>query len=173
MKLTRRGFLGLSLATGVLAGAGLWLRRFIRPAPLTSSEVKTLESYLDTLIPADDSPGAVELGVTDRLIQKAAVNKRYKKLIQKGCKWLDSEAQRQDGADFATSTETPKGRSHAPGRRGDGRPLSENLLRTDPRGRFHLFDDREFRDLKVPGRLGCRVKSHRFRKPIILPPSTR
>ena len=105
MKLTRRGFLGLSLATGVLAGGGLWLRRFIRPAPLTSSEVNTLESYLDTLIPADDSSGAVELGVTDSLIQKAAVNKRYKKLIQKGCKWLDSEAQRQEGADFAALTE--------------------------------------------------------------------
>jgi len=57
-------------------------------------------AYLDTLIPADQTPAASALGVDRRLLAQARRSLRARRLLLGGLKWLEKEARRQGGEGF-------------------------------------------------------------------------
>lgn len=100
MKIQRRTFLkllsfiGLSIAT-VKSRADL-LKRPVDYFP----DRHTLGSYLDTLIPADQTPSASQLGVTEKLLRRAYKSRRYATTLKQGCDWLDQQAQDLQQSNF-------------------------------------------------------------------------
>lgn len=110
MLFSRRHFLGFSLTAGLLSGAGLLLKKFFWSAPTKTPEFQTLAAYLDTLIPADETPSATQVGVTERLIAETETDSGYQRLITKGCEWLDAQARRQGTAHFAALNESQRER---------------------------------------------------------------
>jgi hypothetical protein len=60
MALSRRSFLRLTLGAGLLASSGYILKDLFLPAQLYSGERETLQAFLDTLIPSDETPGALQ-----------------------------------------------------------------------------------------------------------------
>jgi hypothetical protein len=77
------------------SGTGLTLS-FGRGVAVRASaldENRTLAAYLDALIPADElGPGALELGVLEAIEKMAAGDADYRRLLDRGCAWLDQEA---------------------------------------------------------------------------------
>ncbi len=98
-KISRRLFLKLSLGAGLLASSGYIFKTVLWPSQVTPDETKTLSAYLDTLIPPDVTPGAVQLNVPEMIISKSRTDRKYRRLIKKGCRWLDTQA-----GDFKTDT---------------------------------------------------------------------
>ena len=105
MRIGRRRFLGISVLAGLWASA---CGRTLRPPPAGSERLGTLEAYLDTLIPADATPGAVELGVPEKILARAARNTRYRELIERGCAWLDRQARKHGAAHFGALNESQR-----------------------------------------------------------------
>ncbi len=61
----------------------------------------TLAAFVDTLMPADETPAASELGI-DRMLQaRAEADDHYRRLLREGCGLLDRVAQRAYGRDFS------------------------------------------------------------------------
>ncbi len=56
--------------------------------------------YLDTLIPADDSPGATDLGVDQEILSRVRNNAYRSGIIRRGCRWLDETARKRGATDF-------------------------------------------------------------------------
>jgi hypothetical protein len=108
MPFSRRRFLGISLGAGMLAGLGFLFKKLFWSTPPRPAEFPTLAAYLDTLIPADETPGAVQLGVPDKIVAQAATNKGYQQLIQLGCAWLDEQARQQGVESFAALSEAQR-----------------------------------------------------------------
>ncbi len=97
MALSRRRFLQITaagLAAGPLGCAGPQLQE-------SGALAGVLDAYIDTLLPADSAPGAVELGVPAQV--RALV--RYKRALvpvyNSGLAWLAAQAQLQQGKPFA------------------------------------------------------------------------
>ncbi len=67
-----------------------------------AADQRTLDAYLDTLIPADaEGPGALQLGVPERLSAIAAADGDYSGLIEQLVRWLDERAQALGEVGFA------------------------------------------------------------------------
>jgi hypothetical protein len=60
-----------------------------------------LAPYLDTLIPADSTPSASQLGADEAIIALARRRERLARLVGLGCAWLDQQAVERGAADFA------------------------------------------------------------------------
>jgi len=116
----------LALGTGLLASSGYILKNVFLPSQITSREVKTLEAFLDTLIPSDETPGAIELGVAERIRLLADQDYRYKRLLKSGCVWLDNKASER-AADTFSSLDPAKREDIVREASGSGR---ESLPRT-------------------------------------------
>jgi Gluconate 2-dehydrogenase subunit 3 len=101
MTFSRRSFLRLTLGAGLLASSGYILKDPFLPAQLYSGERETLEAFLDTLIPSDETPGALQLGVARKVLAKASEDNQYRRLIRKGCAWLDRKAKERGGTGYA------------------------------------------------------------------------
>jgi hypothetical protein len=102
MALSRRSFLRLALGTGLLASSGYILKNVFLPSQITFRENKTLEAFLDTLIPSDETPGAIELGVAEKIRLLADQDYRYKRLLKSGCGWLDNKASEHAADTFSS-----------------------------------------------------------------------
>jgi hypothetical protein len=102
MKVTRRSFLKIFIGAGLLSLSGYILKTVLRPSSITLSETRTLEAYLDTLIPSDKTPGALQLGIPNRIIAKTETDRKYRRLIKKGCHWLDGKAKEYQTENFAS-----------------------------------------------------------------------
>jgi hypothetical protein len=90
----------------VLLGAGLCALATARGAGAAASDpLGSLGPWLDTLIPADESPGATAFGVAEALIAQARTETGALAFLEAGCRWLDSEAQRRGAANFAALDE--------------------------------------------------------------------
>lgn len=63
---------------------------------------RTLACYLDTLLPADSTPSASQLGVDRALVTQAGRELFLARLLVRGCSWLDTEAAKRGSSDFAT-----------------------------------------------------------------------
>jgi hypothetical protein len=98
MKLSRRRFLQITAAGAVVAGPlGCAGPRLLE----SGAQAGVLDSYIDTLLPADSAPGALELGVAVQV--RALV--RYKRALvpvyNSGIVWLAAQAQLQHGKGYA------------------------------------------------------------------------
>ncbi len=90
----------------VLLGAGLCALATARGAAAPASDpLAALGPWLDTLIPADESPAATVLGVAEALVAQARIERGALAFLEAGCRWLDSEAQRLGTANFAALDE--------------------------------------------------------------------
>lgn len=88
----RRTFLQF-IGLGAVAGLGGWLwTRYHGNRALTADEQLTLKALLDTLIPADDTPGAIDLDVHSRILAQAVRDTHYRRLVHAGCRTLDKLA---------------------------------------------------------------------------------
>lgn len=87
MSLTRRAFIKfLSIASLLKYSPSLFA------APSMAGFEKTLALFLDTLMPADETPAASELHIDLALLKKAEANDRYRRLLLNGCLWLENTA---------------------------------------------------------------------------------
>ncbi|MCS3904020.1 hypothetical protein J2T55_002052 [Methylohalomonas lacus] len=68
----------------------------------------TLAVFLDTLMPADETPAASELGIDQALLERAAADDRYERLIRNGCGLLDRVSQRAYARDFSELDEAQR-----------------------------------------------------------------
>lgn len=96
MTLSRRRFLQIT-AAGVAAGqlgcAGT--------RPLESGALAgILDAYVDTLLPADSAPGALELGVSTQIRELLRRKRALIPVYRSGLEWL--EAQTRQGKGFAS-----------------------------------------------------------------------
>lgn len=55
-------------------------------------------AFVDTLIPADATPSATQLGLDRALIRHAEGIENYSRLLELGCEWLDQTATTRHGA---------------------------------------------------------------------------
>lgn len=100
MPLSRRKFLRLTLGVGLIASSGYILKGVFIPAQLDVRERRTFEAVIDVLIPSDETPGALQLGVAKKILHKASQDTQYRRLIREGCAWLDSKARSRGGAGY-------------------------------------------------------------------------
>ena len=106
---SRRKFLKLALGTTLLAWSGYLAQRILWPASLGKDELHTLAYYLDTLIPADQTPSATALAVDKKIVAAATLDHRLRRLITTGCAWLDTQAKdHYDVESFSSLSETQR-----------------------------------------------------------------
>ncbi len=108
MEVSRRRFFRITLGIGLLAVSGHILKDIFLPASLTTREAATLEAFLDTLIPSDETPGASQLGIAGRLLTGIGKDRNYRRTIKEGCAWLNEKAKRYGAPDFAGLGEQQK-----------------------------------------------------------------
>ncbi len=97
----RRTFIKLAGALAVsVATAGLWVRYSDR-RELSRSERQAMRMFLDALIPADESPGALDFGVDLHILRKADRNPHYRRQIHRGIRALDDAALSREGRRFS------------------------------------------------------------------------
>lgn len=97
----RRRLLKWALGAGLLAWSGHLFKGVFWPKALNTIELQTLAAYLDTFIPADETPSATALGVHNEIIATAAADYRFRRLLHKGCSWLDGQARILGAEGFA------------------------------------------------------------------------
>lgn len=97
MPVTRRRFLKWSAAWCALINI-LPLRACKSPSEPPAGD--TLGAWLDTLIPADATPAATQLGVDKQLRAKAQQDPEYAQLLEFGLRWLDAQARKRGAANF-------------------------------------------------------------------------
>lgn len=71
-----------------------------RPGP-SRGRPEALPAFVDTLIPADSTPSASQLGLDAALARHAESVENYTRLLELGCEWLDATAKRLHGVSFA------------------------------------------------------------------------
>lgn len=93
MRLSRRHFVGATVAAYVTTSISAAAPQKAVPAVLSKSEFAAFTAFVDTLIPADrHSPAASELDVPRRMIETNMRQPVYLKLVRLGCRWLDRRA---------------------------------------------------------------------------------
>lgn len=97
----RRRFLEWALGAGLLVWSGHLFKGVFWPSALNSAELQTLATYLDTFIPADETPSATAMGVHKQIIATAATDYRFRRLLHRGCSWLDEQAEKLGAESFA------------------------------------------------------------------------
>ena len=103
MRFTRRHFLGLAGAS-MLAALGAWWSR--KPAKPVSPDAN-LRAWVDTLVPAEPGfPGALALGVADRISSAIQRDPQYAKLTQEALNWIDARAREAGRTRFADLPES-------------------------------------------------------------------
>jgi len=104
MQPARRLILKLLSAVVLITG-----RRRVRAAPADATtavgDEATLRAWLATLIPDDETPGALALGVDEQLLRLAAGRPALQALLHEGCRWLDRQARARSGGVFAAADE--------------------------------------------------------------------
>lgn len=109
LHLPRRQFLKLTLGAALLAWSGYLVQRILWPSSLGKDELRTLADYLDTLIPADQTPSATALDVDKKIAAAATPNHRLRRLIKTGCAWLDAQAKDHYSVEnFSSLSETQR-----------------------------------------------------------------
>lgn len=98
----RRRFIGLALGLTALAPLRLGAAESVADR-LQRGQV--LRGFLDTLLPADGTASATELGVDRLLLEQAADDPALARLIALGCDWLDQAARRHGKPDFPSLSE--------------------------------------------------------------------
>lgn len=95
---TRYQVHGGALFAGIFRGARYVLAAIMSGRP-TLKPLQSLPAFLDTLLPEDNSPSATQLGVDLRLVAMTR-GRRKRRLLLKGCLWLDLQAGQRYGRKF-------------------------------------------------------------------------
>jgi hypothetical protein len=93
MSVTRRRFLQFSAAGLAATPLGCAGPRLLETGPVAG----VLDSYIDTLLPADSAPGALELGVPARVRALVRTKRALVPVYNSGLAWLAAQAQAQYG----------------------------------------------------------------------------
>ena len=87
------GVAGAAVATVAVIGKKLGYLDILPVSPLTGDEKQLVTIYIELLAPPDQfSPGAVELGIHNKILENAANTKSFRRLLKKGSRWLDVQA---------------------------------------------------------------------------------
>ncbi len=106
MRATRREVLRVLAQTAAFYGLGGAAAGAAGETNPAASFEGTLATYLDTLIPEDESsPGAVQLGVYDYMLSEAKTNASVRNFLEQGTRWLNEEAQKLGSESFASLSE--------------------------------------------------------------------
>lgn len=135
---TRRALPGGVLFVGFFLGARDVFAAALYGRP-TLTPLQSLPAFLDTLLPEDNSPSAAQLGV-DRSLTAMTREWRQRRLLLKGCLWLDQQARERYGHKFQELDEA--GREAIVASAATARPGSEqrsffNVFRTDAFRLYH------------------------------------
>ncbi|EXI82491.1 MAG: hypothetical protein AW10_00599 [Candidatus Accumulibacter appositus] len=114
MPVTRRRLLaafGSSLIAAL--AAWWWWPRKVEPPTVESTPAASgnagFRAWIDTLVPAEaDFPGAVALGVAERMQELIGEQPAYAALTRAALEWLDERARAQGGNGFATLPEVDR-----------------------------------------------------------------
>jgi len=104
----RRTWVRLSVA-GALASAVAsipFLRRLrVRILPVTDHERQTLTRVVDLLVPSDDTPGAIDLGIDRSILARFEATRQEARRLADVCLALDRLARGLQGSDFLSAAE--------------------------------------------------------------------
>ncbi len=101
MALDRRSFIGWLLSlTFVGRVRDLYAAVIGMPRVPVVDPLRAFAPYMDTLIPADDSPSATDLGVDQEILSRIRNSDYRKGTIMQGCRWLDAAARKLGATDF-------------------------------------------------------------------------
>lgn len=107
IRISRRLLLKAGLVTGLLALLGAIYGRWkgvgtgARVAPLSDAERAVLISFLDSFIPTDEAPGALDLGVQHALLERVGRNRYLRQRFRQGVSWLNRQAEKLGGEEFS------------------------------------------------------------------------
>jgi predicted Fe-Mo cluster-binding NifX family protein len=104
VNISRRVFLNFLLIAGFFGIPENISRKVGIMKFLPKIDFEILSIFLDVLIPDDITLGAVKLGVTEKIIHKAAKDKGYYTVLLSGCAWLNKQALKQEGISFSMLT---------------------------------------------------------------------
>jgi len=92
-----------ALLMGLVAAALAAPRRALALArgDASADPLAAFGPWLDTLIPADETPGATELGIREAIVEQARGQAGAVAFLQSACGWLDGEARKRGAAGFA------------------------------------------------------------------------
>lgn len=83
----------ISLGSALLAASAYILKNRFFPSRISTAEAGTLAAYIDALIPTDNiSPGALRFKVPDKILAAARADKKLRRLIRHGTRWLTLRA---------------------------------------------------------------------------------
>ena len=89
---------GIAVFTGLFMGIRDVVAAIILGKP-SLAPLQSLPAFLDTLLPEDQSPSATQMGVDCRLLA-LTTGRRERRLLLKGCLWLDRRAMDRYGRTF-------------------------------------------------------------------------
>lgn len=142
MRLARRRFffssaLGWLLAKLLPARAGPVLGSS-PPAPTAGDAA--LRAYVDTLIPADETPSGSALGVDEQLRVVASAQPNYRRLLESGLAWLNRQSRADFGRDFVELDENEREAVVSQAAAADFRTLPREFFeRTRADAFFHYY----------------------------------
>ncbi|MBS1823973.1 MAG: gluconate 2-dehydrogenase subunit 3 family protein [Acidobacteria bacterium] len=85
-----------------------------KPVYFTETEFATVSALADTIIPATDTPGAVQAGVPGYIDYVVNSSANWKKLFREGLAWLDEQCTAKHGKPFRELNEAQKEKVVAP-----------------------------------------------------------
>lgn len=103
MPLNRRSWLKLTTSGAALPGAGLFAlprRLRMRLVPITDLERAVVSRIVGLLVPADETPGALQLGVDRELLADIEKKRWDSRWVAEAVSWLDTQASNDAGKKF-------------------------------------------------------------------------
>jgi hypothetical protein len=97
MRSARRRFV-IGSALGCMFAGAAPTRAASAPSPAPAAA--TLRAYVDTLLPADETPSGTALGVDERLLAVAKQRQDYRRMLDWGLDWLNAQARARYLRDF-------------------------------------------------------------------------
>jgi len=102
--MNRRLLLQRLLGGSLLISAGWMLKTIF--LPVTAHEKLIWQSWIDHLIPTDQTPGALDLEIDHKLWQEAEQDIAVLVLVRQGCSWLNQVALQNYNLSFSELNET-------------------------------------------------------------------
>ena len=103
MFFNRRRILSITGASLLVSAFAWWQgRKYRSPLIDTPASQATLRAWIDTLVPAEpDFPGALALGVAERIERAIQLEPAYAKLRAQALAWVDDRVRESGGTYFA------------------------------------------------------------------------
>jgi hypothetical protein len=99
--MSRREFIKRGLGSAAVLYCAVELPALQAASPEQSPRrLQSLRAFLDTLIPADSTPSASQLGLEQELLRHAQSIDNYPRLLELGCEWLDDTSLGMYGGAF-------------------------------------------------------------------------